>query len=114
MFPQLYYMGETMIKAFTCAMERDIILQGKMILTAKNICFYTNVFNRSFHIAIPFKEITQIEKRNTLGFVPNAIRIIQGEVHHSFISFLKRDLAFDLMIEFWENAKRSVIYLIHL
>ena len=105
MFPQLHFTGETIIKTFSCAIEKDIIMQGTMFLTSKTVCFYTNVFYRSYHLAVPFQDISLIEKRNTIGFVPNAIRITTSdEVHHSFISFTKRDLAYDLMMEFWTHC----------
>ena len=83
-------------------------MQGKLFLTSKTACFYTNVFNRAYHLAIPFKTVTLIEKRNTIGFVPNAIRIHVESQSHSFISFTKRDLAFDLMMEFWTHCQKTV------
>ena len=75
-------------------------------MTSKSACFYTNVFNKNYALIIPFKTVDLIEKKNTIGFVPNAIRIYVGETQHSFISFTKRDLAFELMMEFWTHSKQ--------
>lgn len=82
-------------------------MQGKMFLTSKNVCFYTNVFNRSYNISIAFKDMLSIEKKNTIGFVPNAILIKVADTEHFFLSFTKRDLAFGLMQEFWIHSQRS-------
>lgn len=82
-------------------------MQGKMFLTSKNVCFYTNVFNRAYNIAIAFKDMQSIEKKNTIGFVPNAILIKVADTEHFFLSFTKRDLAFNLMQEFWTHSQRS-------
>jgi hypothetical protein len=104
-FPRLYFTGEVVIKSFTCALEKDIIMQGKLYLTPQYACFYSNVFNRNYTLEISYSQVTKIEKKNTIGMIPNAISVwIEGDVHF-FLSFAKRDLAFDLMVEFWENQK---------
>ena len=74
-FPRLYFTGEVVIKSFTCAIEKDIIMQGKMFLTPRYACFYSNVFNRNYCLEIPYLDVTKIEKRNTVGVIPNAISI---------------------------------------
>ena len=52
--------------------------------------------------------MTLIEKKNTIGFVPNAIRIVErNQQIHSFISFSKRDLAFDLIMELYTYSSGS-------
>ncbi len=84
-------------------------MQGKMFLTSKNVCFYTNVFNRSYNITIAFKDLLSIEKKNTIGFVPNAILIKVADTEHFFLSFTKRDLALGLMKEFWTHGQRAAL-----
>lgn len=80
-FPRLYFTGEVVIKSFTCALEKDIIMQGKLYLTPQYACFYSNVFNRNFTLEIAFSQVTKIEKKNTIGMIPNAISIwIEEEV----------------------------------
>lgn len=80
-FPRLYFTGAVVIKSFTCALEKDIIMQGKLYLTPRYACFYSNVFNRNYTLEISFSQVTKIEKKNTIGMIPNAISIwVEDEV----------------------------------
>ena len=80
-FPRLYFTGEVVIKSFTCALEKDIIMQGKIYLTPRYACFYSNVFNRNYTLEIPYDQVTKVEKKNTMGMIPNAISIwVEDEV----------------------------------
>ena len=59
----------------SCNLERDVLWQGKIYPTAYHICFYGKIFAKAAKVTIHFKDITQIEKRSTVGMFPNAIRI---------------------------------------
>ncbi|KAJ3116244.1 hypothetical protein HDU96_010101 [Phlyctochytrium bullatum] len=49
-------------------------------------------------------DIVTVEKKNTAGVFPNAIRIATSEVKYTFSSFLKRDNAFADIIELWRMS----------
>jgi len=59
--------GEVLVKTYTCALKKRFILQGRIYVTSKKICFYS-VFNKSTvffgkgtRVEIPFENITRIK-----------------------------------------------------
>lgn len=87
------------VKGYTCALQRDILYQGKMFVSDNWICFHSKVFGRDtkvrtqaqlrlcrgrdrrpdtsmFHqISIPVPSVTFIKKTKTALLVPNALVI---------------------------------------
>ena len=60
---------------FTCAVESTVLLHGRMFLTSKFLCFYSNLFGLEKKIRIPWSHITSINKENTALVIPNAISV---------------------------------------
>lgn len=63
---------------FTCAVESTVLLHGRMYITNKFICFYSNLFGLEKKIRIPYSHIKNITKENTAKIIPNAIAISTG------------------------------------
>lgn len=63
---------------FTCAVESTVLLHGRMYITSKFICFYSNLFGLEKKIRIPYSHIKNITKENTAMVIPNAIAISTG------------------------------------
>lgn len=102
---------ERLIADHNCALSRDILLQGKMYISDKHICFYSNILGWVSTIFIPFKEIVQIEKKTTAGIFPNGIVIDTLHTKYIFASFISRDATFDLITDVWNQiilGKRRV------
>ncbi|KAJ3042627.1 hypothetical protein HDV00_006906 [Rhizophlyctis rosea] len=89
---------------FTCAMERDVLWQGKIYLTTLHMCFYGKIFAKSAKVIIHFKDITSIEKKNMAGLFPNAIHVTTVNAKYIFASFLRREAAYSEMLDLWRQV----------
>lgn len=94
---------ERLIADHSCALSRDILLQGKMYISDEHICFYSNILGWVSTILIAFKEIVQIEKKTTAGIFPNGIVIDTLHTKYVFASFMSRDATFDLITDVWNQ-----------
>lgn len=87
------------VEGYTCALQRDILYQGKMFVSDNWICFHSKVFGRDTkvrsaprlcfccgrvrdvsmspngQISIPVSSVTFIKKTKTALLVPNALVI---------------------------------------
>jgi len=106
-FPELIQEASTLGSVCTCNLERDVLWQGKIYPTAYHICFYGKIFAKAAKVTIHFKDITQIEKRSTVGMFPNAIRINTANIEYVFSSFLKRDVTYQAFCDAWHRVKSS-------
>ncbi len=59
-------------------MESTVLLHGRMYITNRFICFYSNLFGLEKKIRIPYSHIRSITKENTAMVIPNAIAISTG------------------------------------
>uniref|UniRef100_A0A9L0SKR6 GRAM domain containing 1C n=1 Tax=Equus caballus TaxID=9796 RepID=A0A9L0SKR6_HORSE len=71
---------EKLIADYACALQRDILLQGRLYLSENWLCFYSNIFRWETTISIALKNITFMTKEKTARLIPNAIQIVtEGE-----------------------------------
>lgn len=95
--------NERLILDHSCALSRDILLQGRMYISDQHIGFYSNILGWVSTVFIPFKTIVQIEKRATAGIFPNGIVIDTLHTKYTFASFTSRDATYDLITEVWNQ-----------
>jgi hypothetical protein len=57
---------------FSCAVESTVLLHGRLYVTDRCVCFYSNLFGLEKKIRIPFTVVT---KENSAVIIPNAIAI---------------------------------------
>ncbi|XP_074075045.1 protein Aster-A isoform X7 [Macrotis lagotis] len=96
--------AERLIVDYSCALQRDILLQGRLYLSENWICFYSNIFRWETTISIQLKEVTCLKKEKTAKLIPNAIQICTENEKHFFTSFGARDRCFLLIFRLWQNA----------
>lgn len=82
---------------FSCAIERKILLHGRLYVTDRFICFYSNLFGFEKKIKIPYSYITCITKEYTAVFIPNAIAVITARKEYIFRSFWDRDECYEVL-----------------
>ena len=87
---------------FSCAIERKILLHGRLYVTERFICFYSNLFGFEKKIKIPYSHVTCVTKENTAVFIPNAIAVITARKEYVFRSFWDRDDCFNLLRAYHE------------
>ncbi|KAM4532489.1 GRAM domain-containing protein 2B-like isoform 1-T1 [Fundulus diaphanus] len=85
---------ELLKQSYTCALQRDMLYQGKMFVSQNWICFHSKVFGKAIKISIPATSVKIIKKTKTALLVPNALVIGTTEMDHVFVSFLSRNNTF--------------------
>ncbi|OKL57677.1 hypothetical protein UA08_07087 [Talaromyces atroroseus] len=91
-----------LIEDYSCALQRDIILAGRIYISEGHICFSSNILGWVTTLVISFDEIVAIEKENTAMVIPNAIAIQTLHARHTFRSLLSREATYDLMVNIWK------------
>ncbi|XP_022100057.1 GRAM domain-containing protein 1B-like isoform X2 [Acanthaster planci] len=96
--------SEKLIADYSCALQKDILVQGRMYVTENWLCFYANIFKWETLLTIRLKDITAITKERTMRLIPNAVQIATESEKHFFTSFISRDRTFLLLFKVWQNA----------
>ncbi|KAJ2956728.1 hypothetical protein NQZ79_g7466 [Umbelopsis isabellina] len=92
---------------YGCALQKEILVQGRIYISEHHICFNANIFGWVTNLVLAFSEVVSIEKKMTAMFIPNGIQICTLHAKHSFASFLSRDMAYDQMFDVWRVAHPS-------
>ncbi|CAG5134776.1 unnamed protein product [Candidula unifasciata] len=95
---------ERLIVDYSCALQKDILAQGRMYISQKWICFYAKIFNWETMLMIQCKEIIAITKEKTARVIPNAIQITTEKDRYFFTSFGARDKTYMMLFRIWQNA----------
>ncbi|XP_008064046.1 GRAM domain-containing protein 1C isoform X2 [Carlito syrichta] len=95
---------EKLIADYACALQRDILLQGRLYLSENWLCFYSNIFRWETTISIALKNITFMTKEKTARLIPNAIQIITEGEKFFFTSFGARDRSYLNIFRLWQNV----------
>ncbi|XP_067425323.1 GRAM domain-containing protein 2B isoform X2 [Emydura macquarii macquarii] len=88
---------EPLKQSFTCALQKEILYQGKLFISENWICFHSKVFGKDTKICIPVLSVTVIKKTKTALLVPNALVIATVTDRYIFVSLLSRDTTFKLL-----------------
>lgn len=91
-----------LIEDYSCALQREIILAGRIYISEGHICFSSNILGWVTTLVISFDEIVAIEKENTAMVFPNAIAIQTLHARHTLRSLLSRESTYDLMVNIWK------------
>ncbi|XP_014347966.1 protein Aster-B [Latimeria chalumnae] len=95
---------ERLIVDYSCALQRDILLQGRLYLSENWICFYSNIFRWETLLTVRLKDICFMTKEKTARLIPNAIQVCTDTEKHFFTSFGARDRTYMMMFRLWQNA----------
>ncbi|KAL7669148.1 hypothetical protein ACOME3_009814 [Neoechinorhynchus agilis] len=97
---------EMLIVDYSCALQRDILVQGRMYLSSDHICFYGNIIIwETARVCLPYKDIVAITKEKTAMVIPNAIEIrMKDGKKYFFASFTSRDKTYLMMFRAWQNC----------
>lgn len=96
--------SERLIVDYSCALQRDILLQGRLYLSENWICFYSNIFRWETLLTVRLKDVCTMTKEKTARLIPNAIQLCTDNEKHFFTSFGARDRTYMMMFRLWQNA----------
>lgn len=95
---------ERLIVEYSCAMQKDILLQGRLYVSQNFLCFYANIFGWETSVSLKWREVTAITKEKTALVIPNAILVCTEAEKHFFTSFTARDKAHLMLFRVWQHA----------
>ncbi|XP_077318295.1 GRAM domain-containing protein 2B isoform X2 [Lithobates pipiens] len=88
---------ELIKETFTCALQKEILYQGKLYISENWICFHSKVFGKDTKIVIPAIAVTVLKKTKTALLVPNALVVATVTDRFIFVSLLSRDSTYKLL-----------------
>ncbi|KAF5345991.1 hypothetical protein D9757_014358 [Collybiopsis confluens] len=105
--------GDYLIEDYGCALQREILIQGRLYISENHICFHANILGwitdlpniPPKQLSIPIDEIISLEKKMTAFVIPNAIQMTTRQAKYTFASFLSRDTTFDVIFNIWRLVK---------
>ncbi|KAF2215242.1 hypothetical protein CERZMDRAFT_120214 [Cercospora zeae-maydis SCOH1-5] len=101
-----------LIEDYSAALQRDILLHGRLYVSEGHICFSSNILGWVTNLVISFDEVISIEKKSTAVIFPNALIISTLQARNTFASFVARDSTYELLIGIWKighpNLKSSL------
>lgn len=93
---------DRLLDDFSCALSREILLQGRVYVSENNVCFNSNLLGWVTNIVIPMSDIIKFEKKTTAGLFPNGISVETSDAKHTFASFLSRDATYEFLKTVWQ------------
>jgi len=94
--------SEVLIEDFGCFFDASLVQPAHMYLTPNNLCFHLHG-QKGREKIIPWKDISDIQKRNTAKVIPNAIIISTVDHQEFFFSFINRHQVYKVMHLLWKS-----------
>ncbi|KAL1131695.1 hypothetical protein AAG570_011308, partial [Ranatra chinensis] len=95
---------ERLVVDYSCAIQRDILLHGRLYISQNYLCFYANIFRWETQVVLRWKDVTALTKEKTALVIPNAILVHTDTERHFFTSFAARDKAYLMLFRVWQNV----------
>ncbi|CAG2104105.1 unnamed protein product [Medioppia subpectinata] len=105
LFSNLVPNNERLVVDYSCALQKEILVHGRLYLSLNYISFYANIFKWETSLVIKCRDITSLTKANTARVIPNAIQVVttSGD-KYVFTSFGARDKTYVMLFRIWQNA----------
>ncbi|KAL1557212.1 BAG-associated GRAM protein 1-like isoform X2 [Salvia divinorum] len=99
---------EVVVHSYSCSLEISFLYHGRMYVSARHICFHSNVFSKQIKVIIPFGDIKEIRKSQHALINPSITLILRegtgghglpplgnvdGIIRYKFASFWNRNTA---------------------
>ncbi|ODQ68080.1 hypothetical protein NADFUDRAFT_39482 [Nadsonia fulvescens var. elongata DSM 6958] len=101
---------DLLLDDFSCAFSREILLQGRLYVSQRHVCFQANILGWVTNLILEFEEIVAIEKRSTAGLFPNGIMIQTLHDRHIFASFIQRDMTYNFLVSVWKTSTEDPLH----
>eukprot|EP01116_Phalansterium_solitarium_P003459 TRINITY_DN14289_c0_g1_i1.p1 TRINITY_DN14289_c0_g1~~TRINITY_DN14289_c0_g1_i1.p1 ORF type:complete len:1051 (-),score=304.96 TRINITY_DN14289_c0_g1_i1:656-3808(-) len=93
--------NEKLLKVYTAALAKGILVHGRMYVSHNYICFFSNIFGVRTQEVIDAETIEDL-KKNVKGF-NNGITLTAGGRVYQFTSMVYRDKAFAILMRVWRR-----------
>ncbi|KFZ66566.1 GRAM domain-containing protein 2, partial [Antrostomus carolinensis] len=89
---------ESVLKVCSCALQRDILIQGRLYISPNWLCFHANLFGKDIKVVIPVVSVQLIKKHKTARLLPNGLAITTNASRkYIFVSLISRDSVYDVL-----------------
>ncbi|CAH1114376.1 unnamed protein product [Psylliodes chrysocephalus] len=95
---------ERLVVDYSCALQKEILQQGRLYVTQNYLCFYANIFGWETNLTLRWKDVASITKEKTALVIPNAILISTKGDKYFFTSFVSREKTYLMLFRVWQNA----------
>ncbi|XP_032516952.1 protein Aster-B-like isoform X2 [Danaus plexippus] len=95
---------ERLIVDYSCALQCDILVHGRLYASQRHLCFHANIFGWEKVLMLRWTDVTAITKEKTARVIPNAILICTETEKNFLASFTGRDKAYLMLFRIWQNA----------
>lgn len=95
---------ERLVVDYSCALQREILVHGRLYVSQNYVCFYANIFMWETLVSLRWKDVASITKEKTALVIPNAILICTESDKFFLTSFGARDKTYLMLFRVWQNA----------
>uniref|UniRef100_A0A7N4P7Q2 GRAM domain containing 2A n=1 Tax=Sarcophilus harrisii TaxID=9305 RepID=A0A7N4P7Q2_SARHA len=89
---------ETVLKVCSCALQRDILIQGRLYISHNWLCFHASLFGKDIKVVIPVLSVQMIKKHKMARLLPNGLAITTNTSRkYIFVSLISRDSVYDVL-----------------
>nr|XP_012623727.1 GRAM domain-containing protein 2 isoform X5 [Microcebus murinus] len=89
---------EVVLKVCSCALQRDLLLQGRLYISPNWLCFHAGLFGKDIKVVIPVVSVQMIKKHKMARLLPNGLAITTNTSQkYVFVSLLSRDSVYDML-----------------
>ncbi|KAH3664201.1 hypothetical protein OGAPHI_004552 [Ogataea philodendri] len=96
--------NDRLLDDFSCALSREILLQGRLYVSEHYLCFNSNLLGWVTSLMISHDEIVHFERKSTAGLFPNGIVVETKDGKHTFASFISRDSTLNFLETIWSKS----------
>ncbi|KAM8839586.1 GRAM domain-containing protein 2A-like [Synchiropus picturatus] len=96
---------EKLTHTFTCALQKEVLYQGKLFISENYVCFYSSVLLKDTKVVINASDIQEVKKHNSALFMLT-LQTTDGE-KYSFASLRNRDMCYRLLHSLCSNTQES-------
>ena len=96
---------EPPIEDFSCALQKKILMHGRMFVTHEHVCFSSNVFGVKTIVVLAFRDVVAMSK-GMHGLINPSIRVATATDEYVFASFFFRDHTYAILREVWRLQRR--------
>ncbi|XP_040028118.2 GRAM domain-containing protein 2B isoform X1 [Gasterosteus aculeatus] len=87
--------GESLLHTFSCALQKEVLYQGRLFVSKNYVCFYSSVLLKDTKVVIPASSVMQVKKHSSALSVLS-IKTADGE-KHTFMSLTRRETCYKLL-----------------
>ncbi|XP_034936499.1 protein Aster-B-like [Chelonus insularis] len=95
---------ERLVVDYSCALQREILVHGRLYVSQNYVCFYANIFMWETLVSLRWKDVQSITKEKTALVIPNAISICTNKDKFFLTTFGARDKTYLMLFRVWQNA----------